>query len=370
MLSKKILFPAVLFLYLASIAYANELRLIKQHLVPTPENLVIHSASGIFDNTNFIIAYYAGQTPYEHGSVAKSTQCIHITRGTPNNWKNSQIVATPSEVDMANGACFDPVICKINNKIYLFYKIGHSPRDWQGFLKISENGGESWSNPIKLPENILGPAKCKPLVSIDGKNLICGASTQKENKSVESKQDGWVTVDILKNFEDEDSIKNQESWENGLKLAFEFNGAGSVVVQPALWQDKENQQTLHMLCRSNTGNLVYANSIDFGKTWKDVSNSELPSNYAAIDICKTSNNRIFMAWNPLQKGRYKLAISELVGQNPMLKTSWEEEALILEHDENKNEEYSFPSIIPCYNKLFVAYGANRNKLILAEVSLS
>jgi hypothetical protein len=245
--------------------------------------------------------------------------------------------------------------------------MGSSPRNLHGFVKISSDNGTTWSDPLSLPENILGPAKCKPLVSEDKKDLICGASFQKDNKSVASHQDGWASIDVLKNFENEENFEHKECWEKGKKIAFEFKGAGSVIIQPAIWQDCLNPQVLHMLCRASTGKLVYSCSNDFGKTWASAVDSELPSNYSAIDILKTVDNRVFMVWNPLPDLRWKLAVSELVGDDPKFSDSWKESLLLESDEENKKSEYSFPSIIPCGDRLFIAYGINRRELILAEV---
>jgi hypothetical protein len=127
-------------------AHSYGLELVKEHKVKIPEKLTVHSISGIFCNNNFILAYYAGELPYAHGGVAKSKQCIFITRGTPDNWQDPFIVATPDDVGMPDCACFDPVLYQVDGKIYLFYRIGHSPRDWHGFVKISYDNGVQWSS--------------------------------------------------------------------------------------------------------------------------------------------------------------------------------------------------------------------------------
>jgi len=382
----KVLKVFIFVLCFISAAQASDLKLVAKYNVKVPENFTVHSISGIFNNNNFILAYYAGRTVYQDGGVATSKQEICITRGTPNNWQEPWVVASPEEIGRTDLACFDPVLFQINDKIYLFYRIGHSPRDWKGFVKISSNGGETWTKPISLPENILGPAKCKPLVSQNGEDLICGASCEKENKSIPIKFkemcgiDGYISFDILRNFKNEKNFSDLKSWEKGNPLGYEFKGAGSVVIQPAMWVNAVNPRTIHALCRASTGTLVYTVSFDYGETWKDPVDSELPSNYSSIDILKTSKGRVFMAWNPLKWNsleetpnsktcaRWKLVISELVGNDPRLSGSWNE-CLELEYDVNKKAEYSFPSIIPVANKLFVAYGINRKALVLAEVEI-
>lgn len=378
MLSNKFLKLLTLIYCLTANIFAGGFDVVNKYNISVPVGLTVHSVSGIFYKDNFIFAYYAGQFSYQHGGSAKSSQDIYVTRGIPGNWQMPQVLANADEVGMFDCACFDPVLFQVNNKVYLFYRIGHSPRDWKGFVKISCDG-IVWSEPIRLPENILGPAKCKPLLSDDGKNLICGSSFQKENASISPKfkekvgQDGWASFDILVNFADDNNFARPDAWIKGAPVGFELRGAGSVVIQPATWQDNSVPGKLHALCRANTGKLVYTFSNDFGKTWAVAVDSELPSNYSAIDIAKMSDGRIFMAWNPLETTassydqRWMFVISELIGSDPKLGNFWN--YFILERDENKKAEYSFPSLIPCDGKLFAAYGINRKELVLVELAV-
>lgn len=348
-------------------------------IVPSPKGFLCHALSGIKYQDSFIFAYYAGQTSYQHGGVAMSVQNIYITRGNSGHWQEPAIVATPNEVQRNNQACFDPVLFETDGRLYLFYRIGKSPRDWSGFVKVSDDAGVSWSKAIALPLNYLGPAKCKPLITKNGKNLICGSSTQRENGSISKKfnepcgQDGWVSVDILENFKNIENFSNQQAWNKGKAIGYELRGPGSVVIQPAIWHDQGLPDMLHMLCRSNRGKLVYSCSHDNGLTWAFGDESELPSNYSAIDIVQIKQG-IFMAWNPLEKplqgdARWKLVLSRLaLGVAPGLVNAWKDE-VVLEEDVTKQREYSFPTIITSAEGLFVAYACNRQEIRLAKIAI-
>ena len=68
----------------------------------------------------------------------------------------------------------------------LFYKVGPDPRKWWGMLITSTDGGETWSAPRRLPENILGPIKNKPVQLSDG-TILCASSTRRAGRASTSR---------------------------------------------------------------------------------------------------------------------------------------------------------------------------------------
>ena len=375
---KKIAFTLAIAAYLSSAFGTHTLKIENRYTIPSPQGLTCHSMSGIKYKDWFIFVYYAAQTSYQHGGVALSKQSLYMSCGKLGQWLEPKEIATAEEICKNDQACFDPVLFEVDGSIYLFYKIGHSPRDWNGFVKITKDGGATWSNASALPQGFFGAGKCKPLITKNGRDLICGACTQRENISIPKKinescrQDGWVTVDILENFKNFENFSNQVAWKQGEKIGYELKGPGSVVIQPAIWKDQNNDHVLHMLCRSNKGKLVYAQSFDCGLKWVSARESELPSNYSAIDIARTKQG-VFMVWNPLEKpaqgdARWKLVLSQLNPKmRPDLLTAWKNE-IVLEEDKNKKNEYSFPTIIPCDDSLFVGYISDRKEIRLVKIS--
>ncbi len=49
--------------------------------------------------------------------------------------------------------------------LQLFYKVGPHPSTWWGMLITSTDQGQTWSDPRRLPDGILGPIKNKPSCS-------------------------------------------------------------------------------------------------------------------------------------------------------------------------------------------------------------
>ncbi len=92
-------------------------------------------------------------------------------------------------MEVANGVesptkrypCWNPVLFQMpEGPLMLFYKVGPNPREWWGMLITSDDDGQTWSEPRRLPDGILGPIKNKPVLH-EG-HLLCPSSTE---------HDGW-----------------------------------------------------------------------------------------------------------------------------------------------------------------------------------
>lgn len=55
--------------------------------------------------------------------------------------------------------------------LMLFYKSGTGGPGWFGVMMTSGDAGQSWSEPRRLPNGILGPMKNKPIQLEDGTML-------------------------------------------------------------------------------------------------------------------------------------------------------------------------------------------------------
>ena len=57
--------------------------------------------------------------------------------------------------------------------IWLYFKIGPSPRAWSGAYMKSTTSGEQWTEPAWLPAGMLGPVRAKP-IRLAGGDILAG----------------------------------------------------------------------------------------------------------------------------------------------------------------------------------------------------
>jgi len=237
--------------------------------------------------------------------------------------------------------CWNPVLfTKRNGTLILFYKTGPNPRTWQGFYKLSNDRGLTWSSAIQLPKGILGPIKNKPVELKDG-TILCPSSVEfNENRwkvfieRTDEKLTSWTStpVDTVSRFD---------------------------VIQPSILFYKGNK--LQILCRSKQGNVIQSRSNDNGNTWSALSKTQLLNPNSGTDAVTLKNGKQLIVYNPDVPGKewfnnranLKVAVSD-DGEN------WQD-ILTLEH--GTTEEFSYPAIIQTSDGLVhITYTFNRSNI--------
>lgn len=237
--------------------------------------------------------------------------------------------------------CWNPVLfrAKDSSKIFLYYKIGPSPRAWWGMVKTSVDGGQSWSQPKHLPADILGPIKNKPLELANG--LILAPS------SVELSEDRWVAhVEI--------SDPDQTVWRSyPIDHQSVFN-----VIQPSLIA--HNDGRIQALCRSKEGSVMSAWSTDQGKTWSSLAKTNLINPNSATDALRIGKD-LLIVYNPdvpgkeWWEGRTKLRLAHSIDG-----INWVD---LLQLEDQEVGEFSYPSIIQdAQGLIHICYTANRKNI--------
>lgn len=234
-------------------------------------------------------------------------------------------------VDVANGIVNDslryptwnPVLFKTKkNKLFLFYKAGPNPREWWGMFKTSNNDGKSWSKPQKLPKDILGPIKNKPVQLTDGTIL--------SPSSMEETEDRWK-VHI------ERSVDEGKTWERiPVDPTSKFD-----VIQPSVLVYLNN--SIQILCRSKQGNVIQSWSTDQGKSWGKLTKTALLNPNSGTDAVTLKDGTQLIVYNPdvpgkdWYNGRSKLRVA-----NSADGKYWQDIAIL---EDGTTEEFSYPAII-------------------------
>jgi len=222
--------------------------------------------------------------------------------------------------------CWNPVLYQLpGGDLFLFYKVGPSPRGWWGMMTRSSDGGVNWSTPARLPDGILGPIKNKPVATAPGR-LLAGSST-------EHATDGWrVHVEFF------DVAK--ESWSRGDPLN---DGIRIAAIQPSILQFPDGR--LELLCRDRrlNGRVFRTWSADGGNSWSRLEETLLPNPNSGLDAISLKDGTHLLVYNhslrTIGAPRDREVLNVAISPNGV---DWEA-ALVLENE--TGEEFSYPAVI-------------------------
>lgn len=266
-------------------------------------------ASTIEEVEGGLIAAWFGGTHEKHADVG-----IWISRFDGTSWSPVVEVVNGVEDENTRYPCWNPVLFQPKDgPLMLFYKVGPSPSTWWGMLTTSRDKGNTWSEPVRLPDNMAGPIKNKPIQLADG-TILCGSSTE---------DNGWrvhmeTTADL------------GTSWKTTGPLN---DGVEFAAIQPTILRFDGK---LQILCRSRQGKVVESWSSDNGTSWSPLEATALPNPNSGFDAVTLADGRGLLVYNHTPRGRSPLNVA--VSNDGK---TWNQ-VLVLE---NEPGEYSYPAVI-------------------------
>jgi alpha-L-rhamnosidase len=290
-------------------------------------------ASTIVDTEAGLVVAWFGGTHEKHADVG-----IWMARKLDGRWTPPREIVNGIQHQDKRYPCWNPVLYKQpDGTLMLFYKVGPSPSEWWGMTTISNDNGASWSQPRRLPEDIIGPVKNKPLL-LDNGVLICPSSTE---------HDGWkIHLELTSDF--------GKSWERVGPLA----GRGIDAIQPSILKHGDR---LQILCRSKRSGIVEAWSDDQGLSWTELQSTGLPNPNSGTDAITSGNGKHYLVYNPTStpEGEWGGERFPLVLADSEDGETWDT-ILILE---DQPGEYSYPAIIEDdQGNLQITYTWKRDKI--------
>ncbi len=271
-------------------------------------------ASTIVETKSGLVAAWFGGTHERHPDV-----CIYVSRQQNGQW-------TPP-VEVANGVGFttnrlptwNPVLFQPSTEpLLLFYKVGPSPSTWWGMLTTSDDQGRTWSKPRRLPEGILGPIKNKPVQLANG-DILSGTSTEGA--------DGW-RVHFERSTDGGQTWTATPPMNDGRKIG---------AIQPSILFFGPND--LQAIGRTRQNLLFEIWSRDGGRTWGEMTLTDLPNSSAGTDAVTLKDGRQLLVYNHTHESRSPLNVAVSTDGK-----RWQA-ALVLEDDPVAPNGFSYPAVI-------------------------
>ncbi|MEM9141897.1 MAG: sialidase family protein [Bacteroidota bacterium] len=300
---------------------------------PTPE---CHASTVEISNGTIIASWFGG-TKEKNKDVV-----IWVSRNTNGSWSTPVEVANGVQKDNTRHPCWNPVLFKPKGgPLYLFYKVGPSPQEWWGLYITSKDDGNTWSNPVRLPDGILGPIKNQP-IQLENGTIISPSSN-------ETTSGDW-TIHIEK------SLDSVQTW---TKIGPLNNPGEFGAIQPVVLNHGNGK--LQLLSRTKNNVVTQNWSEDGGDTWSEMTATALPNPNSGIDGATLRDGGHVLIYNPTDKNwgdRVPLVLgiskdgknwNRVIELEPLRETT-----------DNEGEEYSYPTIIQAEDgKLHLVYTWNR-----------
>jgi predicted neuraminidase len=178
----------------------------------------------------------------------------------------------------------------------------------------SEDAGQTWSAPRRLPDGIMGPIKNKPVQLANG-TIICPSS---------SEHDGWrVHFELTRDLGN--TWRKSEPVNDGKEFA---------AIQPSILLHKGDM--LQAIGRTRQGKLFQIWSEHGGEQWGKMNATSLPNPNSGTDAVTLKDRRHLLVYNHTPKGRTPLNVAVSKDGKRWLA------ALVLEDEPG---EYSYPAVI-------------------------
>ncbi|MGI9427559.1 MAG: sialidase family protein, partial [Bythopirellula sp.] len=286
-------------------------------------------ASTILQTTDGLVAAWFGGTHERHTDVG-----IWLSHHRGDGWSEPVEVANGVVADGERYPTWNPVLFQPRSgSLMLFYKVGPTPRDWWGMVMTSQDGGQTWSEPQRLPDGILGPIKNKPVQLASGVLLAPSSS----------EHDGW-RVHI------ERSTEGGKTWQATPPLN---DGQSISAIQPSILIHDDGQ--LQALGRTRSSSLFQIWSQDSGKTWSEMRLTSLPNPSAGTDAVTLADGRHLLVYNHSDSERSPLNVAISADGH-----IWQA-ALVLEN--NPGKEFSYPAVIQASDGLVhITYTWHRKRI--------
>lgn len=293
---------------------------------PTPS---CHASTIVEPAGGGLVAAWFGGTDEGEPDVG-----IWVSRHGADGWRVAEEVIDGVQPDGSRHPCWNPVLFQSpGGPLFLYAKVGPSPRDWWGVVRESGDGGRTWGPLRRLGDGIIGPVKNKPL-ALGGGVVLAGSS---------SEDDGWRV-----HFER--STDGGRTFSRGRPVN---DGRDVMAIQPSLLALGAGR--LLAVGRTRNGRLFETESVDAGLTWSPLVLGTAPNPNAGTDALTLADGRHLLVSNPVEQGRSPLVVG--ISRDGR---QWTDVVAL----ETRPGEYSYPAVIQAADgAVHVTYTYQREAII-------
>lgn len=306
-------------LFSCSAAETNQAGIVKAELIFTNAPFRSCHASTIVETKSGLVAAWFGGTSEGHPDVS-----IYVSRQSYGQWVDPVKVAEGTGFATNRFPCWNPVLfLPKKGPLMLFYKVGPRPASWWGMMMTSSDNGKTWSEPVRLPNGILGPIKNKP-VQLPNGDILCGSSTENS---------GWLV-----HFERTSDLG--KTWQATPPV----NDAKEIgAIQPSILFYPNGK--LEAVGRTHNDKLFQIWSEDNGLTWGKMTLSDLPNPDSGTDAVTLKDGRQLLVYNHnVRTGSHNKGRSPLNVALSDDGVHWSA-ALVLEDAPDAPNGFAYPAVI-------------------------
>ena len=298
-----------------------------------------------FDDKNVLVCYFAGE---REGADDVGIWLSEMKNG---EWKKPRRIA---KVDQT--AHWNPVIYGTDDCIHVLFKVGKTISGWKSYIISSADGGETWTEPEKLPNwnSAGGPVKNKPIILSDGR-MLAPRSDEPVGAwipGIDESTDGGKTFSMLSEIPINTGMKADESTY--------MEGLGAI--QPTLWESEPG--IVHAFLRTTAGRIFRSDSYNGGKNWCTAYKTPLPNNNSGIDIVKAENS-LYLVMNPVDVSwgaRTPLIVMKSENNGYTFRTVCVLSDDIIDDEHKRSGQFCYPAVVYKDKKLYIVYTYNRKSI--------
>ena len=259
-------------------AHASNAKLVEEFIDAGPAVAESHASTLVETSPGVFYAAWFGGT-----KEADVDTTIWGARRTSKGWTKPHEIAAAIGPDGTRVPSYNPVLITPEaNRLALVYSAGWEGKQWLPWVQWSEDQGETWTQPKRLPDGMRGPDRNKTFILPNGE--VLHPSTAANGIHIEISDSELLNWKRLPRLEDPEKL---------------------LALQPTIL-DHGNER-LQILTRTFARKLGSAWSEDNGKTWSPIQPLDIYMANSGIDAVKLPDNRYLLVYNPTSAPLYPTA---------------------------------------------------------------